>query len=418
MAENNLIRSMVRGVYALQKLRIQMGNRITMNFKAKLGLTSDGMSEKELEAQEKKLLDSIRESYVRITDGIVAEGEFSDIVTGGKLPTVKKFKGDELISTYTELVLVDQYMTILKDEEGHFAKMQKVLEGIPIYDHFLSKVTGIGQAMSAVIISEIDIFKAEYPSSLAKYAGLDVVQVGKYTDDKGVEKTVRAELIDAWLAENQDEEDLGVMLAEGKYQVTITGMGRTRKDWALVKREYQNKEGVKSIRDSITFNPFLKTKLIGVLGPSFLRAGKIFVDGHVMGAAKRLAAAKQLGFDSKGLNAKEVAEAVLDYLKQASCEVIIERSKYGAFYYDYKNRLEQSPHHKEKTDLHRHNMAIRYMVKLFLYDLYAVWRELEHLVVAEPYSVRIGLVHGVATESKNEFFKNKNLKDNRPESRV
>jgi len=179
MAENNLIRSMVRGVYALQKLRIQMGNRITMNFKAKLGLTSDGMSEKELEAQEKKLLDSIRESYVRITDGIVAEGEFSDIVTGGKLPTVKKFKGDELISTYTELVLVDQYMTILKDEEGHFAKMQKVLEGIPIYDHFLSKVTGIGRVLQSML--DLMLFRlASTPTikALRKLSGLNLSMLG------------------------------------------------------------------------------------------------------------------------------------------------------------------------------------------------------------------------------------------------
>jgi hypothetical protein len=31
------IKTMVRGAYDIQQLRIQMGNRIVMNFKAKLG---------------------------------------------------------------------------------------------------------------------------------------------------------------------------------------------------------------------------------------------------------------------------------------------------------------------------------------------------------------------------------------------
>ena len=36
--DNTTIRAMVRGMYDIQKLRIQCGNRVTGNFKAKLGL--------------------------------------------------------------------------------------------------------------------------------------------------------------------------------------------------------------------------------------------------------------------------------------------------------------------------------------------------------------------------------------------
>ena len=47
------------------------------------------------------------------------------------------------------------------------------------------------------------------------------------------------------------------------------------------------------------------------------------------------------------------------------------------FYDNYKNRLENSPAHTEKSKGHRHNMAIRYMVKMFIIDLYKVWRTVE-----------------------------------------
>ena len=40
------IKTMVRGAYDLQKLRIQIGNRVTMNFKAKLGIEAGEKEEK------------------------------------------------------------------------------------------------------------------------------------------------------------------------------------------------------------------------------------------------------------------------------------------------------------------------------------------------------------------------------------
>ncbi len=61
------IRTLVRGAYDVQKLRIQMGNRIVGNFKAKLG-QEPGMSEEELEKQEKRILDELRVRYRKITD--------------------------------------------------------------------------------------------------------------------------------------------------------------------------------------------------------------------------------------------------------------------------------------------------------------------------------------------------------------
>ena len=67
---------------------------------------------------------------------------------------------------------------------------------------------------------------------------------------------------------------------------------------------------------------------------------------------------------------------------------------YSKIYNDYKTRLEHHENHKEKTKGHRHNMAMRYMVKRFLVDLYAAWRPLEGLAVAPEYSeAKLGKKH-------------------------
>lgn len=285
MSDKDLLRTIVRGAYDIQKLRIQMGNRIVANFKAKLG-QKPGEPEEELDPKEKSIINDLRARFKKITDGVKT------------FPRQAAFKGDELISSYTELCLLAQYVELEQDEDRHFRRMEKVLNEYPIYTEFLEEVRGIGPAMAGVIISEIDITKAQYASSLAKYAGLDVAEDGK---------------------------------------------GRSRKPEHLIKVKYIAKDGEEKERDSITFNPFLKTKLVGVLGPSFIKCGN---------------------------------------------------EKYAKAYYDYKHRLENHPSHQDKTKGHRHNMAIRYAVKLFLFDLYAKWRALEGLEVRPPYhEAKLGIVH-------------------------
>jgi hypothetical protein len=203
------IKIMVRGAYDIQKLRIMMGNRIVANFKAKLG-QKPGMSEEELEEAEKTILNTLRASYRKITDGVTT------------LPRQSSFKGDEVISSYTELVLVDQYLSLEQQEDKQFSRLKNVLKDFPIYNEFLEGIYGVGPAMAGVIVSEINIHAAQYPSSLWKYAGLDVAGDGK---------------------------------------------GRSRKKEHLEESEYINKDGETATKMGITFNPFLKTKL----GSSFIK---------------------------------------------------------------------------------------------------------------------------------------------------
>lgn len=91
-----------------------------------------------------------------------------------------------------------------------------------------------------------------------------------------------------------------------------------------------------------TFNQFLRSKLCGVLGSSFLKC----------------------------------------------------KSPYSEYYYNMKTRLEskdwgtesKNPTDKKRPKAgHQHKAANRYMVKMFLRDLYVAWRTLEGLEVRKPY---------------------------------
>ena len=102
-----------------------------------------------------------------------------------------------------------------------------------------------------------------------------------------------------------------------------------------------------------TYNQFLRSKLCGVLGSSFLKS----------------------------------------------------KSPYSEYYYNMKHRLESNDwgmDSKNPTDRkrpkagHQHKAATRYMVKMFLKDLYVAWRTLEGLPVREPYQEEyIGKKHAV-----------------------
>lgn len=69
MSSSSNLKTMVRGAYDIQKLRIQMGNRIVMNFKAKLGQESSA-PEEEMDEDGKHILKDLRIRYRKITDGV------------------------------------------------------------------------------------------------------------------------------------------------------------------------------------------------------------------------------------------------------------------------------------------------------------------------------------------------------------
>ena len=283
--QRSMLKAAVNGFYSIQKTRIRVGNNICANFKVKLG-QEPSSPESDLDADAKALLKNLRVSYKKVTDGIVSM-------------TPRKFKADGLISDFSEFALVKQYDDLITAEEESFKQISYAVRGFEIYRNFLEDVKGVGPTMAAVIISSISIEKAEYASSLWAYAGLDVVN----------------------------------------------GAGRSRKKEHLVETTYTDADGKEQTKMGISFNPFLKTKLIGVLGSSFVKTNGVY---------------------------REV-------------------------YDNYKHRISNMPAHAEKSKGHLNNMAIRYTVKRFLVDLYYHWREIEGLPIAAEYSeAKLKMTHKAA----------------------
>jgi hypothetical protein len=304
------LKAMTRGAYDLQKLRIQMALRLCANFRAKLGLGDEDVDADDEELAE-GVIAQLRKSYALLTEGIARNRT---------LPEESGFRGDNVISTFTELALVHQFFQVDTAEKSQFRLLDKFLTGIPIWDTFLRDTVGIGPAMGAVIITEIDIHKAKYPSSLWRYAGLDTGP---------------------------------------------DGLGRSRRAEHLVDYQYEDKNGEEKTRKGLSYNPFLKTKLMGVLAGSFIR-----------------------------LN-----------------------SPWRAIYDDRKHRLTTDPskpkvtpeefkrlYRKDKTVMATHwrpgrisDAAKREMIKQFLVELHTKWRALEGLPVTTSYHEgRMGHTHRAA----------------------
>ena len=316
-ANISALRLMVRGAYDLQMVRMQIGLRLCANFRSKLGSPSteeeevvDGETKAELTEEAEKIIDRLKESYKRLTDGVARNRT---------IPTEAGFTGDALISTYSELVLVDQYIALESQEAKQFRQLQNTLDKIPIYNEYLSKQVGVGPAMAAVLITYLDPAKANHISSFWKYAGLDVGPDGR---------------------------------------------GRSRREEHLVEREYTNKNGDLAMRMGITYNPFLKTKLMGVLGGSFLRSGSSW----------------RKTYDG--------------YKHRIESDPL--RIKIGVNDWKRKRRAGEDVS-AMWTPGRIHQAATRYMVKMFLAALWVEWRKLESLPVTPSYQeAKLGHTHGRA----------------------
>jgi len=337
----HVLRAMVRGAYDLQQLRMQSGLRLCANFRARLKavdldkpddfkdvqlrvgdqmpedvpeeepedeeIIQDDLSPEELAAKKKedkrkkRVILLIKAEYRRLTDGITSK-------KGRVLLKKLDLTGSPIISTAAEYALVESYLALEKQEAKQFRDLESTLMEVPIYRDYLRHVPGIRQAMGGVLVAYLDPRKARHASSFNKYAGLDV--------DKG--------------------------------------SGRSRREEHLVERTYRAKNGEMKTRMGVTYNPFLKTKLMGVLGPSFLRA---------------------------------------------------KSPQWRKCYDDYRHRMESDParlkitvaqwkrlHKKGDVDLKPywtpgriHTASTRYMVKQFLQELWVKWREMEGLSVTAPY---------------------------------
>jgi len=188
---------------------------------------------------------------------------------------------------------------IVETEDRLYNAIKKEIAKHPMWNHFFLDIKGCGPAISAIILTEFDIHKATTVSKMWAFAGMATGTIlGK--------KAVKGK--------------------PGKFIITDT----------LIPRDKPTKGFL------LPYNKFLKTALLGKLGPSFLKA----------------------------------------------------KSPYSEYYYNMKDRLisqdwgnpSKNPTDPKKPKAqHQHRYANRYMVKMFIKDLYVAWRTFEGLEVRVPY---------------------------------
>lgn len=376
------IRCLIANVYDLQKLRISAGNRLVQSFYLQLGV-APSTSPDDVDKEEKKMIDRLKAEYKRITDAVAENNKSIKSNIKALRESDEEGKRLTLIRNDQDFKLVESYTYLLKAEEESTKSLDKYVKQHKLWDAFFADIKGCGTLMSAVCIAYLDPYVAKYPSSFFRYCGMDTVQ----DEDKDGNK-LYLEKVEGVVTGVKVREAYGYYNSEGQYfgkvqmmdnlsdegnilfkgedgglyeqrqltkvvdgqemliyeevesgkeyvgDVVVSQHGRKMCDTEMV--EYVDAEGNRKLKRSITYNPFVKTKLMGVL---------------------------------------------------TGCLIKAKDPVYSKIYYDYKARLDNSPRYEGYTPAHKNMMAQRYMIKQFLRNLHTEWRHLEGLPIYEPYEV-------------------------------
>jgi len=266
--------------------------------------------------------------YVRAREDFQAMRKRMDNRLGRKADGTSQKLQDARVFSLKDIENFHHISKQARTQEREVEKMlRKVLKRFPIYNDWLSTIKGIGEISAGWILGEFDIQKAETVSKMWQYAGLNPGMIrGKKRITKADYKPEMGEII----TELPD-------IKSGKNDYIIETDQWIRGDRAL--------EGY-----VLPYNKNLRTHLLGVMAP-------------------------------------------LGFIKHQNSYAI-------EFYYPYKTRLEKEItkiHNEGKprkddgkpwcevSKGHRDRAAMRYMVKMFLRDLYAAWRSIEGLPVRPPY---------------------------------
>lgn len=284
------IKNIALNVYDFQEMRIGAENRIRDTLAIKRGL----------EMGDPKLLQKIMTEYSNIRT--------MHKETGATVKRIIKEHDFNYILEELDYNLIDELVKIGELEKDQLKILTNLVHSHPMWKLFFKDVKGCGETMAGICIAYLDPIVARHSSSFWKFCGLDTVVT-------------------------LDSDGNPVLDAEGN----VVRHGRSMSDTEIF--DYVAADGSIKQKTGITYNPLMKSKMVGVLADCILRAG------------------------TKNGN------------------------KYAEIYYDYKTRLENSG--KGNCAGHRDRMAKRYMIKQFLRDLWVVWREYEGYEVTEPYEVAV-----------------------------
>ncbi len=216
------LRELSRSAEAAKKERIAMGNRAMGHAMRAAGL--DPLSKNaDKDRHGPPALKKLMVDYSHVMQSAVEKHPETNLHRPIELRVQRVMKlintsppPNGLMTEYSDFIIAAQYAMAMQAERDGELTLRRVIKDVPIWREFLQHVDGVGPALAASIICRIDIHKAQYPSSLWRYAGYDVGPDGK---------------------------------------------GRSKRAEHLEEVEYVDRDGVVSKRRGITFNPQLKTQL-------------------------------------------------------------------------------------------------------------------------------------------------------------
>jgi len=207
-------------------------------------------------------------------------------------------------------------------EEAKIEKhMELVLRRFAIYRNWLSKVKGVGPVSAAWILGEFDIYRANTVSALWQFSGMNPGMVRATKTEKEKDGTRRM-----WKV---DELVRGDRLSPGFVA---------------------------------PFNKRLRVALLGVMASGFIKAQNEYALKYYYALHAPESRVKEEGMAPGRLDVEE--NNTEERAGNGKIKVVA---------------------WKDTTDGHRNRAAIRYMVKMFLADLYREWRPLHGLEVRPPY---------------------------------
>ena len=284
---------------------------------------------------------------------------------------------------------------------------------------WLYNVKGIGDAITATLLSEVDITKATTVSKLWAYGGLAQERPYNITWCLGeIAPQYEGQLF--YLGGNFQPEG-SIFLRERKPNrmlcSTVWGTSPnnaklciplprsedelerhppTFKDIILLDAPTQ---GQRPRKGQLTgYNTWFRAKLLGVLGPSLLKVGGPYAVEYNNYKDRLWSEVEQMASPEAKLafqafrSLKEEAIAVLAEQKAASARAT--NLKHGADAARKRGFKLTANLTRWGSPDHIHKASIRYMVKAFLRDLYVAWRSIEGLSVRAPYHEAVlGHVH-------------------------
>jgi hypothetical protein len=244
---------------------------------------------------------------------------------GGRV--ARKAEGNEIQLHPVDLAAIESRANeLLRVEKGVLGDIQGLLDTMPFYVQVLSKkpdYKGIGPTMAAVILSEFDFAKQEYPSQAWSFAGLAPIPAKRCKSCQSLVELLESTAGNVHYAHKgrarPGEE-------KTKCKALLGGLPLGEKD------VFDSGQSMRPVRgEKLRYNSFLRAKMVGVLA-----------------------------------------------------EVLIKvKSPWTKFYYEYKHRKQTAGW--GRNDGHRDFASKRYMIKMLLLDIWTKFRTFHGLSVRSSY---------------------------------